>query len=75
MDGARYDECMNTDRYADKIRKDLADAQKLQATGTPTFFLGLTNPDSSEIKGTRITGAQPYAAFKAAIERLLSSQK
>jgi hypothetical protein len=35
----------------------------------------LTDPNSSEIKGTRITGAQPYPAFKAAIERLLSSQK
>ena len=49
--------------------------QKLQVNGTPTFFVGVTDPSSSEIKGTRITGAQPYPAFQAAIERLLSSQK
>ena len=75
LDGARYDECLDTDRHAARVRKDLAEAQKLQANGTPTFFLGRTNPDSSEIKGTRLTGAQPYAAFKAAIDRLLSSEK
>ncbi len=75
LDSARYDECLDTDKYSARVRKDLAEAQKVQANGTPTFFLGLTDPNSSEIKGTRITGAQPYPAFKAAIERLLSSQK
>src|SRR5437870_8913368 len=27
--------------------------QKLQVNGTPTFFVGVTDPSSSEIKGTR----------------------
>ena len=75
LDTARYDQCLDSEKYAERVRKDLADAQKLQANGTPTFFLGLTNPNNSQIKGMRITGAQPYSAFKAAIDRLLSSDK
>jgi hypothetical protein len=36
--------------------------------GTPTFFVGLTEPNSANLKAIRrIIGAQPYAAFKAAI--------
>ena len=70
-----FERCIDTGKYADPIRKDLAEAQRLQATGTPTFFLGVTNPNSSQVKATRLVGAQPYSTFKEAIERLLSSQK
>ena len=75
LDVTAFDQCMESGKQAARIRKDLAEAQRLQITGTPTFFLGLTDPTSSQIKGTRISGAQPYEAFKDAIERLLSSQK
>ena len=53
----------------------LVEAQKLQANGTPTFFVGLADGNSSQIKGTRIVGAVPYQTFKEAIDRLLSTQK
>jgi protein-disulfide isomerase len=70
-----FDQCMDTGKSAARIRKDVAQAEKLQANGTPTFFIGLTESNSSQIKGTRIVGAQPYQAFKQAIDRLLSSEK
>jgi predicted DsbA family dithiol-disulfide isomerase len=75
LDVTAFDQCLDTDKSAARIRKDLAQAQKVQATGTPTFFLGLTDSNGSQVKGTKMSGAQPYEAFKAAIERLLSSQK
>ncbi len=75
LDVAVFDQCLDSGKYAARIRKDMAEAQRLQATGTPTFFLGLADPNGSQFKGTKMVGAQPYEAFKAAIERLLSSQK
>ena len=43
--------------------------------GTPTFFLGVTEPNSTKLKAVRrIVGAQPYAAFKTAIEELLAAR-
>jgi len=45
------------------IEQDKAEAAKLGVTGTPSFF----------INGRFLSGAQPYSAFKAAIERELNS--
>ncbi len=75
LDVPVFDQCMDAGKYEARIRKDLAEAQRLQATGTPTFFLGLTDPNSSQIKATRLRGAQPYEAFKFAFDGLLSPQK
>jgi protein-disulfide isomerase len=75
LDVAAFDQCLDKGTSAARIRKDMAEAQRLQITGTPTFIVGLTSPDSSQITGLRISGAQPYQAFKDAIERLLSSAK
>ena len=75
LDVAAFDQCVDGGKAAARVRKDMAEAQKLQATGTPTFFLGVTDPNGSQIKGTRMWGAQPYEAFKDALDRLLSSQK
>jgi protein-disulfide isomerase len=75
LDMAAFDECLDTGKAAARIRKDMAEAQELRINGTPTFFLGVTDPNSSQIKGTRLVGAQPYQAFKDVIERLLSPQK
>ncbi len=75
LDVAAFDRCLDAGKSVARIRKDIAEAQKLQARGTPTFFIGLTDPNGSQVKATRMVGAQPYQALKDAIERLLSSQK
>ncbi len=72
----KFQECFEGGKYAAEIRQDVADGQKAGVRGTPTFFLGLTDPNNSKIKATLlIRGAQPYARFKQAIDGLLSSQK
>jgi protein-disulfide isomerase len=75
LDMAKFQPCLEGGKYAAKVRKDLNDAQKYGATGTPTFFIGLTDPKGSEIKAVRkIVGAQSYAAFKDAFDTLLSAK-
>jgi protein-disulfide isomerase len=72
LDVAKFQQCLDSGKYTAKVRKDLNDAQKAGVTGTPTFFLGLTDPKSTEVKSIRkLVGAQPYAAFKDAIDSLL----
>jgi protein-disulfide isomerase len=71
-----FDKCVDDGSAAESIRKDMADSDKAGARGTPTFYVGLTEPNSSEVKAVRvIRGAQPYAAFKEAIDSLLASAK
>jgi protein-disulfide isomerase len=76
LEMSKFQQCLDSGKHAAKIRKDLADGQKAGVQGTPSFFLGLTEPNDGMVKAVRvIRGAQPYAAFKEAIDSLLSAQK
>lgn len=76
LDGDKFAKCLEGSQTAESIRQDLADAQKAGVRGTPSFFLGLTAPNGEAVKAIRmIQGAQPYAAFKEAIDGLLAAQK
>jgi protein-disulfide isomerase len=75
LDVPKFEECLNSGRQAAAIRQEVAEAQKAGVTSTPTFFLAYTDPKTSKIKTVRrLTGAQPYTAFKAAIDKLLTTQ-
>ncbi len=73
LNSQTFQQCLDGGKYTTKIRMDLEDGKKFGVSATPTFFLGLTDPQSTEVKVLRIIrGAQPYQAFKEAIDGLLS---
>jgi protein-disulfide isomerase len=74
LDMPVFERCLDSGKHAVTIKKGMAEAQELGVSGTPTFFLGVTN-SNGEMKATRLVGAQPYSAFKAAIDRLLAPPK
>jgi len=61
LDQGEFDSCLDNGDTADKVKAHLAEAGSVGASGTPTFF----------INGVKLVGAQPYAAFEAAIEAAL----
>ena len=73
LDGAAFSDCLATGKYRDRVRADIADGAKAGVRGTPSFFLGMTDPnDPGKIKATKmIRGAQGYETFKQAIDQLL----
>jgi len=74
LDVKEFDKCVDSAKQATKVRTDTIDATRATARGTPIFFLGLTQPNSLELKAVRvIRGAQSYAVFKEAIDGLLAS--
>jgi protein-disulfide isomerase len=76
LDEPRFQQCLDSGKYVARIRKDLADGQKAGVTGTPGFFLGVTDPNGTDIKSARVLkGAQAYGAFQVAIDSLLAEQK
>ncbi len=70
LDGARFTECLTSDKYGDEVRRGVADALTIGLTGTPSFVLGKTSGD--RLEGTIIVGALPFAAFDAEIKALLA---
>lgn len=63
-----FKSCVDSQKFKDEVAKDLADASKAGATGTPSFIIGKSGP---EVSGKLIVGAQPYSAFQAEIDSLL----
>ena len=73
LDTARFDRCLAQGGQAAKVRSAMSAGEQAGVRGTPTFFVGLTEPNSPNLKAVRrIVGAQPYGAFKAAIDQLLA---
>ncbi|MFQ5573881.1 MAG: DsbA family protein [Nitrosopumilaceae archaeon] len=66
LESASFDSCLSSQSMADEVNADFLQATQYGATGTPTFFIG--NEKDGFIK---LVGAQPYAAFQAAIDNQL----
>ena len=75
LDAAAFSDCLGDDRHMAQIKADQTAGQRLGVSGTPSFVLGLTDPDDpGKVKLTKfIRGAQSLPAFEAAIDDLLES--
>ncbi len=74
LDGIKFAQCLDNGKYASLVHKNAAEGQSAGVEGTPTFFLGMTDKNDSKLKVSKaLRGAYPYAAFKEAIDSLLSS--
>jgi protein-disulfide isomerase len=75
LDVAAFTECMSSDQFMNQIKADMVEGQRLGISGTPSFVVGLTDPeDSSKVHLTKfIRGAQSEQAFSAAIDELLKT--
>jgi len=62
LNGAVFDACLDSGRYAREVLDDVADGRAYGVTGTPTFF----------INDRMVVGAQPFAVFQQVIEEELA---
>jgi protein-disulfide isomerase len=70
----RFEKCLSSGQYAARIRQSFEEGRRLGVRATPTFFIGLAESNNSTVKAMqRVIGAQPYSAFKAAIDQVLSA--
>lgn len=75
LDVDAFNACMEGDKFAKQIRSDITEGQGLGVSGTPSFVVGLTDPeDSNKVNLTKfIRGAQALPAFKSAIDELIKT--
>ncbi len=62
--------CIQDQEFAEEIRKDTADANKVGINGTPGFVIGKLAQDGS-VEGVVISGAEPYVNFEKVINEQL----
>ncbi len=58
LDTKKFDECLDTNKYAEKVKADMEIGAKVGVSGTPGFL----------INGIILSGAQPFAAFEEVIK-------
>ncbi len=65
LDVARFNECLDSGKKAEIVKKDTEDGEKAGVTGTPAFF----------INGIALSGAVPASEFKSIIDAELKKKK
>lgn len=61
LDQKKFDECLDSDKYASEVEKDINDGAQAGVSGTPAYF----------INGILLSGAQPFEEFQKLIEEEL----
>jgi protein-disulfide isomerase len=73
LDVARFQECLTSGKYEGKVRAGLSDGLKAGVRGTPTFYLGLADPDGKLKVLKVLRGALAVGVFKSAIDSALAA--
>ena len=64
LDVAALDRCVDSGQSAARIRKDVAEARRLQTTGTPTFFVGPPGRDPPRVIRAAVRRAHPPGVLR-----------
>jgi len=75
LDTTQFKECLDSGKQSAQIKSAVTEGQKAGITGTPAFLLGFIEADGKVKATKKISGALPYASFKATIDELLSLKK
>jgi len=63
-----FRECVASARTLPAVRDSVQTAVTLGASGTPSFFIGIRNPETDQVRLVQaLSGALPYAEFERAI--------
>jgi len=66
MNMDKFNDCMDSSKYAKRVKANYDESQRFGAEATPTFLI--ISPDGAVKK---ITSAQPYSVFSQVIEPML----
>ncbi len=68
LDRQQFQDCLDSGKYVNRVQKDFADGANSGITGTPGSILVHNTTGEVKLKA----GAQPFEAFKAEIEQMLT---
>ena len=72
LNTAMFQQCVDSGRYAADIRKDMDVAAAAGISGTPSFLIGVVQPNGSVKVTKKLVGAKSFSEFKAAIDSVLA---
>jgi protein-disulfide isomerase len=67
LDKDEFEECLDSNKYQDRVKQDLKEGRQLGVKGTPATFIVNNKTGESEF----FSGAQPFEKLKGLIEQML----
>jgi protein-disulfide isomerase len=68
LDAAAFRACVESEKYKSVVQKDIAEAMRIGANGTPAFVIGKSTPNG--VDGELVIGAMPYSVFDEKLKEL-----
>jgi len=68
----QFQRCWENGKYQDRVANDIREGVQVGITGTPTFILGLLDPEKNTITGEMFSGAVSEDRFVRTIEKYLA---
>ena len=72
LNASLFQQCLDSNRFAADIKKDMDLAASVGITGTPTFLIGTVQPNGTVKVTKKLVGAKAFAEFKTALDSLLT---
>lgn len=71
LNTATFNSCLDSGKYAQFVTDSLNEGTKYGVRGTPSSWIGVI--EGNKVKGTEVSGAQPFSSFQAEIDKALGS--
>jgi protein-disulfide isomerase len=73
LDRVGFNECLESDRFADNIRRSMLSAKRIGVYGTPALILGKLDETGDFLRSTQLlVGTENYENIAAALDQLLN---
>jgi len=73
LDVPRFQACFTAGKVSAAVSESVEEANRLGLTGTPAFLIGEVQSNGAIRVTRRISGAQPFGVFQAALESILQT--
>ena len=72
LDTQKLQDCINSDKYKERIQTDVVEAMRMGANGTPTFIVGKSVDKG--VDGELVVGAMPFSMFDQKLRDVQSAK-
>ena len=74
LDASALRACLESGKHAKAVQESVQRVAGMNVNGTPIFLIGRTAADNKMTVARVVEGAQPYEAFKAAVDQVLAAK-
>lgn len=67
-----FDQCLEDEKYRERVEQDLRAGAALGINGTPAFVIGTYDPTTKMVRGEVLSGALPLNRFETVIQKYLN---